>query len=109
MLERASRRPPEGNELMGYSCFDVEMTGTDGQVAHLRLNRPEALNSMTREFWMELPEIVAGLDAEGRARAVVLSSTGKHFSAGMDLAVRIRTRVAAPRPAGAARSSARRP
>jgi enoyl-CoA hydratase len=72
---------------MGYSCFDVEMTGTEGRVAHLRLNRPDALNSMTREFWLELPEIVSGLDAEGRARAIVLSSTGRHFSAGMDLAV----------------------
>jgi enoyl-CoA hydratase len=72
---------------MGYSCFDVASTGTDGRVAHLQLNRPDAFNSMTREFWGELPEIVHGLDADGRTRAIVLSSTGKHFSAGMDLAV----------------------
>jgi enoyl-CoA hydratase len=69
---------------MAATCFDVSM---DGAVAHLRLNRPEAFNSMTREFWRELPEIVRRLDAEGTARAIVLSSTGKHFSAGMDLAV----------------------
>jgi enoyl-CoA hydratase len=69
---------------MAYTCFDVEMVG---KVAHVRLNRPDALNSMTREFWLELPAIVRALDADGEARAMVLSSTGRHFSAGMDLAV----------------------
>ncbi|MET1050342.1 MAG: enoyl-CoA hydratase-related protein, partial [Acidimicrobiales bacterium] len=37
--------------------------------------------------WRELPEIVSGLSASGEARAVVLSSTGRHFTAGMDLSV----------------------
>jgi len=69
---------------MGYTCFEVEMVG---KVAHLRLNRPDAYNSMTREFWRELPEAVRAIDEAGDARAIVLSSTGKHFSAGMDLAV----------------------
>jgi enoyl-CoA hydratase len=69
---------------VGYTCFDVEQ---EGKVAHVRLNRPDALNSMTREFWMELPEIVNRISDDGSARAIVLSSTGKHFSAGMDLAV----------------------
>jgi enoyl-CoA hydratase len=69
---------------MGYTCFDVSM---DGKVAHLQLNRPDELNSMTRAFWMELPEIVQEIDAEGRARAIVISSTGRHFCAGMDLGV----------------------
>ena len=69
---------------MGYTCFDVEEA--DG-VAHLRLCRPDAYNSMVPAFWAELPEIVGALSDSGRVRAVVLSSTGKHFSAGMDLAV----------------------
>jgi len=69
---------------MTYTCFDVTM---DGKVAHLQLNRPDSLNSMTREFWSELPAIVCDLDDRGEARAIVISSTGKHFSAGMDLAV----------------------
>ena len=69
---------------MGYTCFDV--TESD-HIAHIQLNRPDKLNSMIPEFWMELPAIVNAISAEGRARAVVISSTGKHFSAGMDLAV----------------------
>ncbi|MCX7620890.1 MAG: crotonase/enoyl-CoA hydratase family protein [Acidimicrobiales bacterium] len=82
---------------MAYSCFDVEQ---EGKVAHIRLNRPEALNSMTREFWMELPDIVNRISDDGSARAIVLSSTGKHFSAGMDLAVFASGGVSAPQGEG---------
>ncbi len=42
---------------------------------------------MNRKFWYELPEIVRSIDREGKARVIVISSTGKHFSAGMDLGV----------------------
>jgi enoyl-CoA hydratase len=69
---------------MTHRCFDVEVAD---KVAHLRLNRPDELNTMVREFWTELPEIVRGLDARGDVRVIVLSSTGRHFCAGMDLAV----------------------
>ncbi|HUR13263.1 MAG TPA: crotonase/enoyl-CoA hydratase family protein [Mycobacteriales bacterium] len=69
---------------MAYRCFDVDIT--EG-VAHVRMNRPDELNTMVREFWSELPEIVDGISAAGSARVIVLSSTGKHFCAGMDLGV----------------------
>lgn len=69
---------------MAYRCFDIDIT--DG-VAHVRLSRPEELNTMVPEFWSELPEIVTGISDAGSARVVVISSTGKHFSAGMDLSV----------------------
>ena len=69
---------------MSSSCFEVEVAD---KVGHIRLNRPDDLNSMVREFWTDLPEIVRGLDARGDVRAIVLSSTGRHFSAGMDLGV----------------------
>ena len=69
---------------MGYRCFEVDVSD---RVAHLRLSRPDELNSMVPEFWRELPEIVQSISDSGEARALVLSSTGKHFSAGMDLSV----------------------
>jgi len=69
---------------MAYCCFDVDIT--EG-IAHVRLSRPDELNTMVREFWSELPEIVTGISDEGSARVVVISSTGRHFSAGMDLSV----------------------
>jgi enoyl-CoA hydratase len=65
-------------------CFELELTD---HVAHLRLSRPQAFNSMTPAFWRELPAVVNQLSDEGDARVIVLSSTGKHFTAGMDLAV----------------------
>ena len=69
---------------MAYRCFDVDITD---QVAHVRMNRPDEYNSMIAEFWRELPEIVDGISRDASARAIVLSSTGKHFCSGMDLAV----------------------
>ena len=69
---------------MSYSCFEVENAG---KVAHVRLKRAAELNTMTPAFWTELPQIVNAISDEGRARAIVLSSTGKHFTAGMDLSV----------------------
>ena len=65
-----------------YSCFEVNIK--DG-IAHLSMNRPDQLNSMTRIFWKELPEIIKNIDKNSDARVIVLSGQGKHFSAGMDL------------------------
>jgi enoyl-CoA hydratase len=67
-----------------WRCFEVEVAD---KVAHVRMSRPDELNSMVREFWNELPRIVRELDARGDVRAMVLSSTGRHFCAGMDLGV----------------------
>ncbi len=67
-----------------YNCFDLRI---DQGVAHLRLNRPDAFNAMNRDFWNELPAIIQDIDDNARARCIVISSTGKHFSAGMDLQV----------------------
>jgi enoyl-CoA hydratase len=69
---------------VSYTCFDISL---ENKIAHIQLKRPEAYNTMVPEFWQELPEIVNTLDETGEARAIVLSSTGKHFTAGMDLAV----------------------
>jgi enoyl-CoA hydratase len=54
-------------------------------IAHLVLSRPDALNTMHPLFWRELDEALARIHREGRARALVISSTGRHFSAGMAL------------------------
>jgi len=49
------------------------------------LSRPEAMNTMHPGFWRELDDILSQVHREGTARALVISSTGKHFSAGMAL------------------------
>ena len=65
-----------------YECFEVTI---DDNVAHIRLIRPEKRNSITTAFWEELPEIVADIDNNSKARVVVISSTGPHFCAGLDI------------------------
>ena len=69
---------------MKYSTLEVKQ---EGHIAHVVLNRPDAMNSMIPEFWTELPAAIREIDDEGNARVIVISSTGKHFSAGMDLSV----------------------
>ncbi len=56
-------------------------------VAHLQLNRPERMNTMTPAFFPAVRDAVRGLSDAGATRALVISSTGKHFSAGMALDV----------------------
>lgn len=59
----------------------------DNHVVEICLNRPQAINSMNTDFWNELPAIIDALDSKAVARVIILSSKGKHFTAGMDLEV----------------------
>src|SRR5881394_4501592 len=65
---------------MAYECFELTV---EAGVAHLRMSRPERRNAMTAAFWKELPEIVRSLDVN----VLVLSSTGPHFCAGLDVSM----------------------
>lgn len=67
---------------MTYSTllFDVK----DG-IAHITLNRPEALNSINLELSKDLMQAVLECDEDPRIRAVVLSGNGRLFCAGGDL------------------------
>ncbi len=67
-----------------WTCFNVSI---EAGVAHIQMNRPDAMNAMNRAFWNELPVIVKDISDNARARCIVISSTGKHFCAGMDLTV----------------------
>jgi enoyl-CoA hydratase len=64
------------------TCFTLSTTD---HVAHLVLNRSEAMNTMHPTFWRELDEVLTHIHKAGNARVLVISSTGKHFSAGMAL------------------------
>ena len=65
-----------------YSCFDLKVKD---HICDLVLNRPNELNTMTRDFWVELGDALEEINRNSDIRVVVLSSTGKHFCAGMDL------------------------
>jgi len=66
-----------------YECFKVEISD---RIAHVVMNRPDKRNSMNPAFWEELPAIIEDIDSGAKARVIVISSTGPHFTAGLDIA-----------------------
>ena len=65
-----------------YKCFDLKVAEN---IANLVFSRPDELNTMSRDFWVELGEVLEEINRNSDIRVVVMSSTGKHFCAGMDL------------------------
>ena len=63
-------------------CFSLTI---EDHIAHLVLKQPDTLNTMGPVFWRELDTVLTDLHQGNAARALVISSTGKHFSAGMAL------------------------
>lgn len=69
---------------MTYDGFDVTI---ENHIAHLQFKRPDQHNSMNKAFWTEFPAALSMIDQSGNARVLVISSVGKNFCSGMDLAV----------------------
>ena len=63
------------------TCFELTLKDN---IAHIVLNRPEKRNSMIRDFWSELPDLIEDIDNNARARVIVITSTGPHFTSGID-------------------------
>ena len=80
---------------------------TDG-IATVTLTRGAQLNTMNAAFWTDMPKIFAGIDADPSVRAVVIASTGKHFTAGLDLGWAGTTLTPHGTDAGRAREAFRR-
>ncbi|MGE5423001.1 MAG: enoyl-CoA hydratase/isomerase family protein [Ignavibacteriales bacterium] len=57
----------------------------EGKVAILTINRPKYFNTMNEEVWKELMAAADEIEDMEDVRAVVINSTGDHFSAGIDL------------------------
>jgi len=62
------------------------LTERAGEIAIVRLNRPERLNAINADIRRELPDALAPLNADPAVRAVVITGAGdRAFSAGQDL------------------------
>jgi 2-(1,2-epoxy-1,2-dihydrophenyl)acetyl-CoA isomerase len=59
---------------------------TEGAVAVVTLNRPQALNSFTRQMHRELWAALDKAEADPQIRALVITGAGRGFCAGADLA-----------------------
>jgi 2-(1,2-epoxy-1,2-dihydrophenyl)acetyl-CoA isomerase len=56
-------------------------------VAHLQLNRPDALNAWTPEMGIEIRDALCEVGSDSAVRAVLISGAGRAFSAGADVKV----------------------
>jgi len=65
--------------------YEFIRTERDGGVAHVELNRPDALNAWTPEMGRELLDALHAISADPSARAVLLTGAGRAFSAGADV------------------------
>ena len=65
--------------------LSVMQLSVQDHIAHLQLAKPESLNTMHPTFWRDLEAALNFVCTHEDVRALVISSTGKHFSAGMAL------------------------
>ena len=65
----------------------IVQSSADG-VARITLNRPDRLNSFTRQMHAEVREALAAVAADTTARVLVLTGAGRGFCAGQDLSDR---------------------
>lgn len=64
---------------------DRVLISCDAGVAHVRLNRPDKLNALDVEMFVELAEAGKSLSKDKSVRSVVLSGEGRAFCAGLDV------------------------
>jgi enoyl-CoA hydratase len=68
--------------MAGYEMIATE---TQGRVAVVRLNRPQALNALCDQLMEELGQALRGFDADPGIAAIVLTGSEKAFAAGADI------------------------
>jgi enoyl-CoA hydratase/carnithine racemase len=69
---------PEADEEVLYSVAHG--------IATVTLNRPQRLNTISREMLSQLSELFLKADADPEVRVVILTATGRAFCAGLDMA-----------------------
>ncbi len=76
------RYTPRSNADGSYETLQVEK---EGAIDWLTLNRPEALNAMSRTMMLELQHYFGELYTDHTVRVVILRGAGRAFCAGLDL------------------------
>jgi enoyl-CoA hydratase len=65
--------------------FETILIETQGKVALVRLNRPEALNALNAKLIEELDAALAAFEADDAIGCIVLTGSEKAFAAGADI------------------------
>lgn len=69
---------------MGYEAVLVEKK-EEGQVGIITLNRPDALNTFNLALARDLSQALVDLDEDKEVRVIIITGSGKCFSAGIDV------------------------
>ncbi len=67
---------------MGYECIIYEKN--DG-IAVIKLNRPQVLNAMNKQLWLDLEDALEDALEDSAVKAVIFTGEGRAFSTGADL------------------------
>eukprot|EP01065_Artemidia_motanka_P033928 TRINITY_DN4099_c0_g1_i1.p1 TRINITY_DN4099_c0_g1~~TRINITY_DN4099_c0_g1_i1.p1 ORF type:complete len:288 (+),score=99.10 TRINITY_DN4099_c0_g1_i1:73-936(+) len=72
--------------VQGYNFSTLKVLHVADHVLEVRLDRPKKMNSLNMQMWTDMRECFAQVADEAAVRAVLLTGSGKHFCAGLDLA-----------------------
>jgi enoyl-CoA hydratase len=65
--------------------LDTVLYEKRGQIAIVTLNRPQVLNAMNKQLWIELQKAFLSARDDSKIKAVILTGQGRAFSTGADL------------------------
>ncbi len=65
--------------------YEYIITRTEGRVGVVQLNRPKALNALSRELMTELMDALAGFDRDPAIGCMVVTGNERAFAAGADI------------------------
>lgn len=68
---------------MEYKILNVEYTGN---IAIVKINRPQALNALNTRFFQELDDVVSNVTNKPETKVMIITGEGKAFVAGADIA-----------------------
>ena len=66
-------------------AYEMILTETQGKVAIIRLNRPQALNALCDQLMTELGDALRGYDKDPAIAAIVITGSERAFAAGADI------------------------
>ena len=66
-------------------AYEMILTETQGKVAVIRLNRPQALNALCDQLMTELGDALRGYDKDPAIAAIVITGSERAFAAGADI------------------------
>lgn len=67
---------------MELECINYEK---DANIATIKFNRPQVLNAMNRQLWLDLQAALEDAEQDDAVRVVIITGEGRAFSTGADL------------------------